>query len=86
MCCGLLLCVICCGVLYCAVDRCVVVQHEQGARYQFSMEAPAVVVTSVGEDNTMVRVRMGQEEAAVQVYKVGSWQGQPTLTWLEGTK
>ena len=54
------------------------VRHGQGARYQYHVLVPNVVVTTEGME---VRIGLGREGQAVQVYTMGHWAGRPVIQW-----
>ena len=57
------------------------VHHGQGARYQYNVLVPNVLVTTAAAEGMEVRIEPGREGQAVQVYTLGDWQGQPVIQW-----
>ena len=60
------------------------VRHGQGARYQYDVLVPNVVVTAAAAAGMEVRIGLGRGEQAVQVYTMGHWEGQPEIQWMAG--
>ena len=58
------------------------VRHGQGARYQYDVLLPNVVVTAAAAAGMEVRIGLGREGQAVQVYTMGHWEGQPGIQWM----
>ena len=58
------------------------VRHGQGARYQYDVLVPNVVVTTAAAAGTEVRIGLSREKQAVQVYTMGHWEGQPAIQWM----
>ena len=58
------------------------VHHGQGARYQYNVLVPNVVVTAAAAAGMEVRIGLGREGQAVQVYTMGHWEGQPAIQWM----
>ena len=65
------------------------VRHGLGARYQYNVLVPSVVITTAALAGMEVRIRLSREGQAVQVYTMGHWEGQPVMqctaepTWRE---
>ena len=57
------------------------VRHGQGARYQYNVPVPNVVVTTAAADGIEVGIGLSREGQAVQVYSVGHWEGQLVIQW-----
>ena len=57
-------------------------RHEQGARYQYDVLIPNVVVSTAAAAGMEVRIGLGREGQAVQVYTMGHWKGQPAIQWM----
>ena len=57
------------------------VRHGQGAQYQYNVLLPNVVVTAAAAAGMEVRIGLGRERQAVQVYTMGHWEGQPEIQW-----
>ena len=57
------------------------VRHGQGARYQYDVLVPNVVVTPAAAAGMEVRIGLSPEGQAVQVYTMGHWEGQPEIQW-----
>ena len=57
------------------------VRHGQGARYQYNVLVPNVVVTTEAAEGMEVRIGLSREGQAVQVYTMGHWEGQPIIQW-----
>ena len=51
------------------------VRHGQGARYQYDVLVPNVVVTAAAVAGMEVRIGLGREGQTVQVYTMGHWEG-----------
>ena len=58
------------------------VRHAQGARYQYDVLVPNVVVTAAAAAGMEVRIGLGRGGQAVQVYTMGHWEGQPAIQWM----
>ena len=58
------------------------VRHGQGARYQYDVLVPNVVVTTAVAEGMEVRIGLSQEGQAVQVYTEGHWEGHPVIQWM----
>ena len=58
------------------------VRHGQGARYQYDVLVPNGVVTAAAAAGMEVRIGLGQEGQAVQVYTMGHLEGQPEIQWM----
>ena len=58
------------------------VRHGQGARYQYDVLVRNVVVTAAAAAGMEVRIGLGREGQAVQVYTMGHWEGQPAIQWM----
>ena len=58
------------------------VRHGQGARYQYDVLVPNVVVTAAAAAGMEVRIGLSREGQAVQVYTMGHWEGQPEIEWM----
>ena len=58
------------------------VRHGQGARYQYDVLVPNVVVTTAAAAGMEVRIGRGREGQAVQVYTMGHWEGQLAIQWM----
>ena len=58
------------------------VRHGQGATYQYDVLVPNVVVTAAAAAGMEVRIGLGREGQAVQVYTMGHWEGQPEIQWM----
>ena len=58
------------------------VRHGQGARYQYNVLIPNVVVTTAAAAGMEVPIGLGREGQAVQVYTMGHWEGQPAIQWM----
>ena len=58
------------------------VRHGQGARYQYDVLVPSVVVTAALAAGMEVRIGLGREGQAIQVYTMGHWEGQPEIQWM----
>ena len=56
--------------------------HGQGARYQYDVPVPNVVVSAAAAKGMEVRIGLGREGQAVQVYAMGHWEGQPEIQWM----
>ena len=56
--------------------------HGQGARYQYNVLVPNVMVTAAAAAGMEVRIGLGREGQAVQVYTMGHWEGQPAIHWM----
>ena len=65
------------------------VRHGKGARYQYNVLVPNVGVTAAAAAGMEVRIGLGREGQAVQVYSMGPWEGQRAIqsmaepTWRE---
>ena len=57
------------------------VRHGQGARYQYDVLMPNVVVTAAAAAGLEVRIGLSRDGQAVQVYTIGHWEGQPEIQW-----
>ena len=57
------------------------VRHGQGARYQYGVLVPNVVVTAAAAAGMEVRIGLNRGGQAVQVYTMGHWEGQPEIQW-----
>ena len=57
------------------------VRHRQGARYQYNVPLPNVVVTSAAAEGMEVRIGLSRKGQAVQVYTLGQWNGHPEIQW-----
>ena len=57
------------------------VRHGQGARYQYNVLVPNVLVTTAAAKGMEVRIGLSREGQAVQVYTMGHWKGQPVIQW-----
>ena len=55
--------------------------HGQGARYQYDVLVPNVVVTTAAAAGMEVRIGLSREGQAVQVYTMGHPEGQPVIQW-----
>ena len=51
------------------------VRHGQGARYQYDVLVPNVVITAAAAAGMEVRIGLSREGQAVQVYTMGHWKG-----------
>ena len=51
------------------------VHHGQWARYQYNVLVPSVVATAAAAAGMEVRIGLGREGQAVQVYTMGHWEG-----------
>ena len=60
------------------------VRHGQGARYQYDVLVPNVVVTAAAAAGMQVRIGLNREGQAVQVYTMQHWEGQPEIQWTAG--
>ena len=58
------------------------VRHGEGARYQYDVLVPKVVVTTAAAAGMEVRSGLSREGQAVQVYNMGHWEGQPVIQWM----
>ena len=58
------------------------VRHGQGVRYQYDVLVPNVVVTAAAAAGMEVRIGLGREGQAVQVYTMGHWEGQAEIQWM----
>ena len=58
------------------------VRHREGAKYQYKLLVPNVVVTTAAAEYTEVRIGLSREGRAVQVYTMGHWEGQPVIQWM----
>ena len=58
------------------------VRHGQGARYQYDVLVPNVVVTAAAEVGMEVQIGLGPEGQALQVYTMGHWEGQLEIQWM----
>ena len=58
------------------------VRHGQGARYQYDVLVPNVVVTAAAAAGMEVRIGLGREGQAVQAYTRGHWEGQLEIQWM----
>ena len=56
-------------------------RHRQGARYQYDVLVPNVVVTTAAAEGMEVRIGLSWEGQALQVYTIGHWEGQPVMQW-----
>ena len=56
--------------------------HGQGARYQYDVLIPNVVVTTAAAASMEFRIGLGREGQPVQVYTMGHWEGQPAIQWM----
>ena len=57
------------------------VRHGQGARYQYDVLVPNVMVTTAAAEGTDVRIGLSREGQPVQVYTMGHWEGQLVIQW-----
>ena len=57
------------------------VRHGQGARYQYDVLVPNVVITTAAAAGMEVWIGLSWEGQAVQVYTMGHWEGQPEIHW-----
>ena len=57
------------------------VRHGQGARYQYDVLVPNVVITTAAAAGMEVRIGLSREGQAVQVYTMGHWERQPEIQW-----
>ena len=57
------------------------VRQGQGARYQYDVLVPNVVVTTAAAEGVEVRIGLSREGQAVQVYIMGHWEGQLVTQW-----
>ena len=57
------------------------VRHGQGARYQYNVLVPNVLVTAAATEGMEVRMGLSREGQAVQVYTMGHWEGQQVIHW-----
>ena len=57
------------------------VRHRQGARYQYDVLVPNVVVTTAAAEGTEVRIGLSREGQAVQMYTIGHWEEQLVIQW-----
>ena len=55
------------------------VRHGQGARYQYHVLVPNVVVTAAGAAGMEVQIGLSREGQAVQVYTMGHREGRPEI-------
>ena len=60
------------------------VSHGQGARCQYDVLVPNLVVTTAAAAGMEVRIALSRERQAVQVYTMGHWEGQPVIQWTAG--
>ena len=58
------------------------VRHRQGARYQYDVLVPNVVVTAAAAAGMEVPIGLGREEQAVRVYTMGHREGEPEIQWM----
>ena len=58
------------------------VRHGKGARYQYDVLVPNVVVPAAAAAGMEVRIGLSREAQAVQVYTMGHWEGQPEIQWM----
>ena len=56
-------------------------RQGQGARYQYDVLVPNVVITTAAVAGMEVRIGLSGEGRAVQVYTMGHWEGQPETQW-----
>ena len=57
------------------------VRQGQGARYQYDVLVPNVVVTTAAAEGVEVRNGLSREGQAVQVYTMEHWEGQLVIQW-----
>ena len=57
------------------------VLRGQGARYQYNVPVPNVVVTRAAAEGMEVRMGLSREGQAVQVYTMGHCDRQPEIEW-----
>ena len=57
------------------------VRHGQGARYQYNVLVPNLLVTTAAAKGMEVRIGLSREGQAVQVYTMGHRVGQPVVQW-----
>ena len=57
------------------------VRHGQGARYQYHVLEPNVVITSAAAEGMEFRIGLSREGQVVQVHTMGHWEGQPVIQW-----
>ena len=57
------------------------VRHRQGARYQYNVQVPHVVVTTAAAEGMEVCIGLSREGQAVQVYTMVHWDGQLAIQW-----
>ena len=58
------------------------VRHGQGEGYQYDVLVRKVVVTAAAAAGMEVRIGLGREGQAVQLYTMGHWEGQPAIQWM----
>ena len=58
------------------------VRHGQVGAYQYDVLMPDVVVTAAAAASMEVRIGLGREGQAVQVYTMGHWEEQPEIQWM----
>ena len=58
------------------------VRHGQGARCQYDVLVPNVVVTAAAAAGMEVRIGLSRKGQAVQVYRMGHWEGRPEMQWM----
>ena len=58
------------------------VRHGHGARYQYDVLVPNVVITTAAAAGMEVRIGLSREGQAVQVYTMGHWKEQPEIQWM----
>ena len=58
------------------------VRHGQGARYQYDVLIPNVVVATAAAAGMEVRIGLSREAQAVQVYTMGHCEGRPAIQWM----
>ena len=57
------------------------VRHGQGARYQYNVPVPKVLVTAAAAEGIEVRIGLSRKGQVVQLYTMGHWDGQPEIQW-----
>ena len=57
------------------------VRHGEGARYEYNVLVPNVVVTAAAAAGMEVRIELNREGQAVKVYTMVHWEGQKEIQW-----